>query len=62
VAPPTAPATLAAVAGSGLLLVVGTLGLAHSPTVQRELSQDARRQEQQRAPLAQPAPSPGPVT
>jgi hypothetical protein len=59
VAPPTAPATLAAVAGAGLLLVVGTLGLAHSPTVQRELAPDARHQEQLRAPLAQQSPSPG---
>jgi hypothetical protein len=56
VAPPTGWSTLAAVAGSGALLVAGTVGLANSPTVQRELAQDARHQEQLRAPLARPAP------
>jgi drug/metabolite transporter (DMT)-like permease len=52
VAPPTSPGTLAAVAGAGLLLLVGTIGLAHSPTVQRELAQDAKRQAEVRAQVA----------
>jgi multisubunit Na+/H+ antiporter MnhG subunit len=52
VAPPTGPGTLAAVAGAGLLLLVGTVGLAHSPTVQRELAQDAKRQAEVRAQVA----------
>ena len=58
VALPTSAATLAAVAGAGLLLVLGTLGLAQSPTVQRELAQGARRSDLPRTPLAQPSPSP----
>lgn len=62
VAPPTGPAALAAVAGAGLLLVVGTLGLAQSPTVQREMAPEAEHQEQLRAPLAQRSPSPGPAS
>lgn len=52
VAPPTGAATLAAVAGVGLLLVLGTLGLAHSPTVQRELAHSARPPETWPAPAS----------
>jgi drug/metabolite transporter (DMT)-like permease len=59
--PPTHPGQLAAIAGAGLLLVLGTVGLAHSPTVQRELAQDARHQEQLRAPLSR-SPSPAQST
>jgi drug/metabolite transporter (DMT)-like permease len=36
--PPTTPGALAAVAGAGLLLFVGVLGLAHSPTVHQEVA------------------------
>jgi hypothetical protein len=60
VAPPTGPGTLAAVAGAGLLLVVGTLGLANSPTVQREVAPEAGHQKQLRAPLARQSQSPSP--
>jgi hypothetical protein len=59
VAPPTGSGQLAAVAGAGLLLVIGTLGLAHSPTVQREVAPNARHQEELRAPLTQHSPSAG---
>jgi hypothetical protein len=59
VAPPTTPGQLAAVAAAGLLIVLGTLGLAQSPTVQRELAHDVRHPDQLRAPLPHPSPSPG---
>jgi drug/metabolite transporter (DMT)-like permease len=36
--PPTSPGALAAVAGSALLLFVGAVGLAHSPTVRQEVA------------------------
>jgi multisubunit Na+/H+ antiporter MnhG subunit len=52
---------LAAIAGAGLLLMLGTIGLAHSPTVQRELAQNAEHQEQLRAPLSR-SPSPAQST
>lgn len=61
VQPPTSPGQLAAVAGAGLLLVLGTVGLAHSPTVQREIAPDAQHQEQLRAPLSR-SPSPAQST
>jgi hypothetical protein len=59
--PPAGPGQLAALAGAGLLLVLGTVGLAHSPTVQRELAQNAEHQEQLRAPLSR-SPSPAQST
>jgi hypothetical protein len=61
VQPPNHPGQLAAIAGAGLLLVLGTVGLAHSPTVQRELAQNAQHQEQLRAPLSR-SPSPAQST
>lgn len=60
VAPPTGPGTLAAVAGAGLLLVVGTLGLAQSPTVQRELAHDSHGPDHPHPALA-PQPAPGTI-
>jgi drug/metabolite transporter (DMT)-like permease len=61
VEPPTGRGQLAAVAGAGLLLVLGTVGLAHSPTVQREIAPDAEHQEHLRAPLSR-SPSPAQST
>jgi hypothetical protein len=61
VAVPTSAGQLAAVAGAGLLLVLGTVGLAHSPTVQREVAPNAEHQEQLRAPLSR-SPSPAQST
>jgi hypothetical protein len=58
---PDSAGQLAAIAGAGLLLVLGTVGLAHSPTVQRELAQNAEHQEQLRAPLSR-SPSPAQST
>ncbi len=57
VKPPTGATQLSALGGAGLLLALGIIGLAHSPTVQRELAQDAEHQEQLRAPLSR-SPSP----
>ncbi len=61
VAPPTTPGALAAVAGAGLLLMVGTLGLAHSPTVQRELAQGGPQLAAAPVALARQTPSPGTI-
>jgi hypothetical protein len=58
---PSSAGQLAAIAGAGLLLMLGTVGLAHSPTVQRELAQNAEHQEQLRAPLSR-SPSPAQST
>jgi drug/metabolite transporter (DMT)-like permease len=58
---PDSPGQLAAIAGAGLLLTLGTVGLAHSPTVQREVAQSAEHQEQLRAPLSR-SPSPAQST
>ena len=41
VQPPTGAGTLAAVAASGLLLFLGAVGLAHSPTIQRDVAPEA---------------------
>lgn len=61
VKPPTRPVQLAALAGAGLLLALGTVGLAYSPTVRREMAQNAEHQEQLRAPLSR-SPSPAQST
>jgi drug/metabolite transporter (DMT)-like permease len=45
VAPPTTPAALAAIAGSAVLLTLGTVILAHSPTVRRDATRSSARQE-----------------
>lgn len=55
VRPPASPTQLSALAGAGLLLTLGSIGLAYSPIVRREMAQNAEHQKQLRAPLSGPA-------